>query len=370
MSTVKGGFLPNMTVTSGPDHHVYCEGRFLPNMTVTSGPDHHVYCEGRFPSKYDCTSDPYVKFSIGKRQYYRSRTILKNLNPKWDEKFTIPIDDPLQQVQVRAFDYDRGMTDDPMGSAEIDLTSLELNISTDLKLPLTDKKCPDEYMGYLKLQVRLLPKSQEEKENYYKKSVRMPQSESASKKVKMQIWSGVVTIVLLEGHDLIPMDDNGLSDPYVRFRLGNEKYKSKFKSKTLNPKWLEQFDLRMYEGQTSHLEITLYDHDVGRDDFMGRAEIDLSKLEFEKTHMIEQPLEDSAGFIKLLLTVSGTTGSETISDLQNFCFTPQQRNQIIRKYGLTKMFHNLKDVGWLQVKVPQSPMSYRASTPMLQIPVS
>ena len=43
-----------------------------------------------------------------------------------------------------------------------------------------------------------------------------------------------------------------------------------FKIKTLNPSWLEMFDLRMYQGQTNSLEITVYDHDVGRDDFMGR----------------------------------------------------------------------------------------------------
>ncbi len=48
-----------------------------------------------------------------------------------------------------------------------------------------------------------------------------------AKKLKTQIWSSVVTIVLVEGHDLLPMDDNGYSDPYVKFRLGNEKFKSK-----------------------------------------------------------------------------------------------------------------------------------------------
>jgi Ca2+-dependent lipid-binding protein len=68
-----------------------------------------------------------VKVKIGNRQFYKSRTIFKNLNPKWEEKFTLPIEDPFRPVSLRVFDYDRGMNDDPMGGAEIDPSSLELD---------------------------------------------------------------------------------------------------------------------------------------------------------------------------------------------------------------------------------------------------
>ena len=46
-------------------------------------------------------------------------------------------------------------------------------------------------------------------------------------------------------------------------------------SKTLNPKWMEQFDLRMYKDQSTMLDISVWDKDLGsRDDIMGRQEQD------------------------------------------------------------------------------------------------
>ncbi|XP_061166679.1 multiple C2 and transmembrane domain-containing protein 1-like isoform X2 [Saccostrea echinata] len=301
------------------------------------------------------TSDPYVKFKIGSKHYYKSRTVFKNLNPKWDEKFTIPIEDVFKPVCVKCYDYDRGVSDDRMGSAELDLSSLELNTPTELKLELKEKK-DVEYMGYILLQCTLIPKSSEEKEQFHQfKGSTLRKSpgtlESQARKLKMQIWSGIVNIVLVEGHNLMAMDDNGLSDPYVKFKLGQEKYKSKHKLKTLNPRWLEQFSLRIFDDQSKTLDISVYDHDLRSDDFMGRATIDLSEIEKERTHTIVKELEDGAGTIKLLLTISGTQGAETITDLINYTTNTKERDDLFRSYGIFNSFKNLKDIGWLQVKV-------------------
>jgi len=46
-------------------------------------------------------SDPYVKFKIGGRQIYKSKTIYKSLNPTWDETFAHLLDDPFEPVQIK-----------------------------------------------------------------------------------------------------------------------------------------------------------------------------------------------------------------------------------------------------------------------------
>uniref|UniRef100_A0A0B7BCF8 C2 domain-containing protein n=2 Tax=Arion vulgaris TaxID=1028688 RepID=A0A0B7BCF8_9EUPU len=294
------------------------------------------------------TSDPYVKFKVGSKVVYKSRTIYKNLNPRWNERFTIPVDDITKPVVIKVFDYDRAWNDDPMGGVDLDLETLEVNKEADLKLLLTEKGKAD-YMGYLLLTCTLVPKSYDEKEQYFRRPARTTE---ALKRGKMQSWNGLVHIVLVEGSNLVAMDDNGFSDPYVKFRLGLEKYRSKFKIKTLNPCWLEQFDLRLYEEQTFQLEITVYDHDTrGKDDFMGRASIDLSKLEKDKTHMLEQQLEDGAGIIKLLLTITGTVGNEISSDLANYTPNALDKDNIISRYALLNSFSSLNDIGHLEVKV-------------------
>ncbi|XP_047539490.1 multiple C2 and transmembrane domain-containing protein isoform X1 [Vanessa atalanta] len=174
-----------------------------------------------------------------------------------------------------------------------------------------------------------------------------------NKRLKAQIWSSVVTIVLVEAKNLPAMDlDSRSSDPYCKFRLGNEKYKSKVVWKTLHPSWLEQFDLHLYDDQEQILEVTVWDKDKQtKDDFLGRCTIDLSILEREKTHNIWQDLEDGNGQIFLLLTISGTTQSETITDLASYRENPRDVEIIERRYAWHRLNETTSGVGWLCVKV-------------------
>ncbi|CAM6031378.1 unnamed protein product, partial [Sphagnum compactum] len=172
---------------------------------------------------------------------------------------------------------------------------------------------------------------------------RNPKLADASRRLKSQIWSSVVTIVLVEAKGLPPDLEGGIDEPFVKFRLGNEKYKSKI---SYRAKWLEQFDLHLFDDDQI-LEVVV----GGKYNNYGRCTIDLSNLQREHTHTIWQPLEDCAAEVLLMLTISGTTASETISDLTTYREDVQERTVIESRYSFRRAFENLRDVGHLTVKV-------------------
>ncbi|XP_072462227.1 multiple C2 and transmembrane domain-containing protein 1 isoform X5 [Notamacropus eugenii] len=306
------------------------------------------------------TSDPYVKFKIGGKEVFRSKIIHKNLNPVWEEKACILIDHPREPLYIKVFDYDFGLQDDFMGSAFLDLTLLELKRPTDVTLTLKDPHYPDHDLGTILLSVILTPKEGEQRDvtmlmrKSWKRSSKF-QTQSlrlSDLHRKSHLWRGIVSITLIEGRDLKAMDSNGFSDPYVKFRLGHQKYKSKIMPKTLNPQWREQFDFHLYEERGGIIDITAWDKDAGkRDDFIGRCQIDLSSLSREQTHKLELQLEEGEGHLVLLVTLTASA-TVSISDLSvNSLEDQKEREAILKRYSPMRMFHNVKDVGFLQVKV-------------------
>ena len=73
------------------------------------------------------TSDPYVKAKFRGKCVYKSKIVYKNLNPVWNEKFSLFFDDVNANLVFKVYDFDRLSSDDQMGVASLNVSELEIN---------------------------------------------------------------------------------------------------------------------------------------------------------------------------------------------------------------------------------------------------
>ncbi|XP_015880360.3 protein C2-DOMAIN ABA-RELATED 3-like [Ziziphus jujuba] len=78
------------------------------------------------------TSDPYVVLKLGK-QKLKSRVMKANVNPEWNEDFSLYVTDPKLPVELCVYDKDTFSFDDKMGEAEIEIAPLHKAAKMHLK---------------------------------------------------------------------------------------------------------------------------------------------------------------------------------------------------------------------------------------------
>lgn len=70
----------------------------------------------------------------------------------------------------------------------------------------------------------------------------------------------------------------------------------------------------------------------------------MNELDQERTHVILQMLQGGAGHIRLLVTITGTVGPDSVADLATYRPNPADRTAINRRYVSSVWFYDIYGV--------------------------
>uniref|UniRef100_A0A8C7TL00 Extended synaptotagmin-like protein 1b n=1 Tax=Oncorhynchus mykiss TaxID=8022 RepID=A0A8C7TL00_ONCMY len=213
-----------------------------------------------------------------------SRTCWTTINPEWEDAFTFFIPDPRKQsIDIQVKDNDRIQT---LGTLSIPLSRLlsSPNLSLDQWFQL-DKSGPASRI-YINTVLRVRTGSSSQSQPTVRwiskaqsgQCVIPPETLPTHTNPSPSFGSeGLLRIHLLEAQNLIAKDNlmgglkKGKSDPYVKINIGGVMFKSHVIKENLHPIWNEMYEVCMEGVAGQEVKVELYDKDMDKDDFLGRA---------------------------------------------------------------------------------------------------
>ncbi|CAI9278049.1 unnamed protein product [Lactuca saligna] len=111
---------------------------------------------------------------------------------------------------------------------------------------------------------------------------------------------GKLMLTVVKAHNLKNMEMMGKSDPYVvAFIRPLEKFKTKVIENNLNPVWNQTFHLTVEDRETQFAIVEVFDEDIGADQRLGIAKLQLIDLQPEIEKELELRLQPSLDMMKI-----------------------------------------------------------------------
>lgn len=243
-------------------------------------------------------SDPYVKLKLTEDKLPAKKTTVKhkNLNPEWNEEFSIVVKDPeTQALEFRVYDWEQIGKHDKMGMNVVPLKELTPDEPTVKTLDLlktmdVNDAQNEKSRGQLVLELTYRPFKEEE----------LPQSLEESKSFQkvpdeMPSGGGVLSVIVHEAQDV---EGKHHTNPYVRILFRGEERKTKHVKKNRDPRWEEEFTFTLDQppiNEKMHVEVLSSSSRMGLlhpKESLGYIDINLSDVVTnrrinEKCHLID-----------------------------------------------------------------------------------
>merc|ERR1711915_1015845 len=237
-------------------------------------------------------------------------------NPEWNYKAAFDVDETTpHEINISVFDEDVGK-DDSLGNAVLDISSIrEKSQLINQWIPLSNCKSGEilvsaEFVPQGKIVDYLRSQSESEvkesipvevKEAYdikpkeistgpekviTKDEIEVQQTKSESTvdselktPVEKPLTAGQVKITVFKAKGIEKKGMFGKADPYVKLTLDNQMAKSATVKNNHNPEWNFEAIFNISDKTSQNLNLAVFDDDIGKDDSLGSAVIDMRKLQ-------------------------------------------------------------------------------------------
>lgn len=203
-------------------------------------------------------SDPYVKLRLTEDKLSTKKTTVKhsNLNPEWNEEFSLVVKDPESQaLELIVYDWEQVGKHDKMGMNVIPLKDLTPEEPKVMTLNLLKNMDPNDVQneksrGDIVVEVVYKPFQDDEIPDDVEDSNavdKAPEGTPAS--------GGLLVVIVHEAQDV---EGKHHTNPYVRLLFKGEERKTKHIKKNRDPRWEEEFQFMLEEPPTNdriHVEV-------------------------------------------------------------------------------------------------------------------